>query len=323
MKTLITGAGGFIGSHLSEMMVAAGHKVRAFVRYRSTSSWGWLDESPLRDDMEVVSGDIRDSDCVRRAVAGCDAVFHLAALIGIPYSYISPQAYIKTNVEGTYNVLEACRDLGVSRVVHASTSEVYGTARYVPIDEEHPLNPQSPYAATKSAADQLAIAYYRSFGLPVTVVRPFNTYGPRQSARAVIPAIVSQLLAGGETVQLGDIRPTRDLNFVTDTAEGFARAGLSETTVGEVVNIGWGKEISIGDLAVKIAGIAGRRIVIERDEKRVRPAGSEVERLLADAGKARELTGWSPRVTLSEGLETTIDWIAAHRSIYRENMYNL
>jgi dTDP-glucose 4,6-dehydratase len=320
MKALVSGAGGFIGSHLCERLVRDGHEVRAFVRYNSSSSWGWLDSSDLRREMEIVSGDIRDTDSVARAVDGMDAVFHLAALIGIPYSYESPLAYIRTNVEGSYNVLEACRQLGVSRVVHTSTSEIYGTAQYVPIDESHPVNPQSPYAASKSGADQLAISYHRSFGTPVSVVRPFNTYGPRQSARAVIPTIASQLLAGRREIKLGSLTPTRDLNFVTDTVDGFIKVGLHADSAGRVTNLGTGLEISVGDLARKIADIIGADAEIVRDESRLRPANSEVERLCSDASRARSL-GWSPNVSLTDGLSAVIEWIRRNGDRFRTDIY--
>ncbi len=323
LKIFVTGAAGFIGSHLVERLVELGHDVRAFVRYNSSSSWGWLESTPIKSDVEIIAGDIRDMDGIRHGIVGCDAVFHLAALIGIPYSYVSPLAYIKTNVEGTYNVLEAARDLGIERVAHTSTSEIYGTAQYVPIDEKHPVNPQSPYAATKSAADQMALAYRRSFDLPVTVIRPFNTYGPRQSARAVIPTIISQLSAGKTRIKLGNTVPTRDLNFVADTVSGFIQAGLHRSTVGEVINLGTGKEISIGDLAQKIASIMGRELEIEQDEARLRPEKSEVERLCSDASKAKSLAGWEPKVSLVEGLEKTIDWIADNRNRYKEGIYNI
>jgi dTDP-glucose 4,6-dehydratase len=319
MKILVTGAGGFIGSHLAEYLASMGHSVRAFVRYNSSSSAGWLDVCGCKDEIEVIYGDIRDMDSVRRAVAGSEAVFHLAALIGIPYSYISPLAYVKTNVEGTYNVLESCRDLGVGRLVHTSTSEIYGTARYVPIDERHPVNPQSPYAASKSGADHLALSYHKSFGVPVSVVRPFNTYGPRQSARAVIPAIIGQLLSGGE-LKLGSLTPTRDMNFVSDTVRGFAEVGLSEHSVGRVTNLGTGLEISIGDLAAKIARIIGRGALPTEDPERVRPPDSEVERLCSDASFARSL-GWAPHVTLSDGLRMTVDWMRQNENVFRSGGY--
>lgn len=320
MKILVTGAGGFIGSHLAEHLVGLGHEVKAFVRYNSASSRGWLDVSGRKNDMEVISGDIRDMDGVRRACEGTDAVFHLAALIGIPYSYESPLAYVRTNVEGTYNVLESCRQLGVPRIVHTSTSEIYGTARYVPIDERHPVNPQSPYAASKSGADHLAAAYHRSFGVPVSVIRPFNTYGPRQSARAVIPAIASQILAGGREIRLGNLRPTRDLNFVADTVKGFVKVGLHGGSAGKVTNLGSGREISIGDLARKIAEIAGADVVITEDEKRLRPENSEVERLCADASAARSF-GWAPETSLGDGLRATVEWIARHPEYFSAGRY--
>jgi dTDP-glucose 4,6-dehydratase len=319
MKILVTGAGGFIGSHLAEYLVSLGHDVRAFVRYNSSASWGWLDKSDVGGEVEVITGDVRDMDGVRRAVRGADAVFHLAALIGIPYSYVSPLAYIRTNVEGTYNILESCREEGTSRVVTASTSEVYGTAQYAPMDERHPLNPQSPYAASKSGADHLAISYYRSFGTPVSVIRPFNTYGPRQSARAVIPAIASQLLSGAE-LKLGNLSPTRDMNFVTDTVRGFVHVGLAEASLGRVINLGTGKEISIGDLAGKIAEIVGVKLTAIEDASRFRPSKSEVERLCADASLANS-AGWRPNVSLFEGLKITVEWIARNKDAFRADRY--
>ena len=323
MKILVTGAGGFIGSHLSEKLVKQGHSVRAFIRYNSRNSWGWLEESPFRDGMEIISGDIRDFDLVKEAVKGCDIVFHLAALIGIPYSYVSPLAYVKTNVEGTYNVLQAARESGGVRVVHTSTSEIYGTAQYVPIDEKHPINPQSPYSASKASADLLALSFHRSFGLPVTVVRPFNTYGPRQSARAVIPTVIGQILDGKGKIRLGNLLPTRDLTYVDNTVSGFIAAALSEKAVGEVLNLGTGSEISIGDLAKKIAQIIGREVEIEEDPERVRPQGSEVERLLSNPGKMKELTGWTAKVSLEEGLESTVRWMMERNDLYKNDIYNV
>ena len=320
MKILITGAAGFIGSHLAEYLTKQGHEVTAFVRYNSSSSWGWLDRSVYKRDMRVVSGDIRDMDSVSRAMQGAEAVFHLAALIGIPYSYVSPLAYIKTNVEGSYNVFESARNLGVRRVVHTSTSEIYGTAQYVPIDEKHPVNPQSPYAASKSAADQLALSYYRSFGTPISVVRPFNTYGPRQSARAIIPTVIGQILAGNKELRLGNLAPTRDLNFVTDTVNGFVHVGLHDDAIGRVTNLGTGKEISIGDLVHKIAKNIGAEVSVVQDKARLRPEKSEVERLCADAAAAREM-GWQPETTLDEGLRATIDWIQANLDVYKPERY--
>jgi len=323
LNILVTGAGGFIGSHLAEFLVEKGYKVRAFVRYNSRNFWGWLEESKYRDRIEVYTGDIRDYDSVYNAMKGIDAAFHLAALISIPYSYISPLAYIKTNVEGTYNVLQAAKERKVSRVVHTSTSEVYGTAQYVPIDEKHPYNPQSPYAASKAAADHLALSYYRSYGLPVTIIRPFNTYGPRQSARAVIPTIITQILSGKKEIKLGNLRPTRDLNFVRDIVNGFYMVGLHPDTVGDVFNLGTGKEISIGDLARRIANLMGKDLEIVIDQNRIRPEKSEVERLCADATKARKITSWEPMYTLDEGLKITIEWIKKHFDVYKPDVYNV
>ena len=323
MKTLVTGAAGFIASHLTEKLVGQGHSVRAFVRYNSRNSWGWLEESPCRDHIEIISGDIRDLDLVKEAVKGCDIVFHLAALIGIPYSYVSPLAYIRTNVEGTYNVLQAARESGGCRIIHTSTSEVYGTAQYVPIDEKHPVNPQSPYAATKASADSLAMSYFRSFGLPVTVVRPFNTYGPRQSARAVIPTVISQILDGKKTIRLGNLSPTRDLTYVDDTVSGFIAAALSDRTVGKVLNLGTGTEVSVGDLAALIARIMEREVVIEEDTQRVRPSASEVERLLSDPGIMRDLTRWEAKTGLEEGLKKTIQWMSGRKGLFKSDLYNV
>lgn len=323
MKALVTGAAGFIGSHLVEYLVSKGIEVRAFVRYNSRNNWGWLEESSVKEKIEVYTGDIRDYDSVKDAMKDVDVVFHLAALIGIPYSYVSPLAYIKTNVEGTYNVLQAARELHIQRVVHTSTSEVYGTAQYVPINEKHPINPQSPYAATKSGADQLALTFYRSFGLPVSVIRPFNTFGPRQSARAVIPTIITQILAGKKKIKLGNLDTTRDMNYVLNTVEGFWHVGLHESSVGEVINLGSGREISIGNLANLIAGLIGEKIEIEVDLQRIRPEKSEVERLLCDSTKARELTGWKPRYSLEEGLKATISWLKEHMQYYKPDIYNV
>ena len=323
MKTPVTGAGGFIASHLVEELVHKGHEVRAFVRYNSRNLWGGLEDSPCRNSVEIISGDVRDYDLVKSALEGCETVFHLAALIGIPYSYVSPLAYVRTNVEGTYNILQAARECSVERVVHTSTSEIYGTAQYVPIDEAHPVNPQSPYAASKASADFLALSYHRSFGLPVTVVRPFNTYGPRQSARAIIPTVISQILDGNERLLLGNLTPTRDLTFVSDTVSGFFAAAASPQTVGETVNLGTGSEISIGDLVLKIARIMGREVKITSDEQRVRPAKSEVERLLSNPGKMQALTGWKADVSLDEGLARTVEWMKERRSLYKSGIYNV
>ena len=323
MKSLVTGAAGFIGSHLVEYLVSKGIEVRAFVRYNSRNNWGWLEELSVKKKIEVYAGDIRDYDSVKDAMKGVDVVFHLAALIGIPYSYVSPLAYVKTNVEGTYNVLQAARESHIQRVIHTSTSEVYGTAQYVPIDEKHPINPQSPYAATKSGADQLALTFYRSFGLPVSVIRPFNTFGPRQSARAVIPTIIIQILAGNKKIKLGNLDTTRDMNYVLNTVEGFWHVGLHDNSVGEVINLGSGREISIGDLAKLIADLVGEKIEIEIDQQRIRPEKSEVERLLCNSTKARELTGWKPRYSLEEGLKATISWLKEHMRYYKPDIYNV
>ncbi|KLO21309.1 NAD-dependent dehydratase [Marinitoga sp. 1197] len=323
MKVLVTGAEGFIGFHLTEMLVERGYNVKAFVRYNFQNNWGWLENSKYKNDIEIYTGDIRDYDSVYDAMKDVDIVFHLAALIGIPYSYISPLAYIKTNTEGTYNILEAARKLNVQRVIHTSTSEIYGTAQYVPIDEKHPYNPQSPYAASKAAADHLALSYYRSFELPVTIIRPFNTYGPRQSARAIIPTIISQILAGKNQIKLGNLTPTRDLNYVKDTANGFITVGLHEKTIGDIYNLGTGKEISIGDLAKKIIKLTGKNVEIVTDKQRLRPLKSEVERLLSNPEKAMKLTGWKPQYTLDEGLKETIEWIKENMQYFKVDIYNV
>src|ERR1700736_2228484 len=297
-KILLTGAGGFIGSHLAEELVRRNFSVRAFVHYNSMSSHGWLDSSPaeIRDQLDVFSGDIRDSNGVRTAMKGCDAVFHLAALIAIPYSYHSPDTYVETNIRGTLNVLQAARDIDASHVLLTSTSEVYGTAQFVPITEDHPLQAQSPYSASKIGADQLALSFERSFGTPVTIVRPFNSYGPRQSTRAVIPTIITQIAAGRRAIKLGSISPTRDFNFVADTVAGFLAALGTRAGIGEVINIGSGFEISIGDTAKTIAELMGKAIEIEQEAVRLRPERSEVDRLCASNAKAQKLLGWSPRI---------------------------
>lgn len=335
-KVLVTGAGGFIGSHLVERLVADGADVRAFVEYDSRGSWGWLDDADpkLLNAIEIIAGDIRDSHAVRQAMAGCETVLHLAALIGIPYSYLAPESYVDTNVTGTLNVVQAATDLGVARVVHTSTSEVYGTAQYVPINEAHPLNPQSPYAATKVGADQIALSYGRSFGTPVSVVRPFNTYGPRQSARAVIPTIITQLAAhdprsGPATIRLGAVAPTRDFTYVSDTVDGFIAAARTDGAVGEVVNLGTNFEVSVGDTAHAIAELMGVDILIETEDTRLRPDASEVERLWCDNSKAAELIGWHPSHAGLEGfrrgLMATIDWFGApaNRAGYKAHIYNV
>lgn len=320
---MITGAGGFIGSHLTEICFKKGYKVKAFVHYNSRNSWGWLEHSPVRKDIEVVTGDIRDFDMVYEAVKNADAVFHLAALIGIPYSYISPLAYIKTNIEGTYNVLQSAKLLSTKNILITSTSETYGTAQYIPIDERHPLVGQSPYSATKIAADQIVLSYFRSFNLPVKIIRPFNTYGPRQSARAIIPTIITQLLTGQKKLKLGNLNPTRDLTYVEDTARGFLEIFNSKSLLGEVVNIGSGKEISIGNLVKMIGEIMGIEVNIVAEHERIRPPNSEVERLLCDNSKIINNTGWINKVDLKEGLSKTIEWIQKHIDIYKAELYNL
>ena len=319
-KVLVTGAGGFIGSHLTERLVESGASVRAMVHYNALGGWGWLDESPLRKDMEVVAGDICDRDSVRQAIQGIDVVFHLAALIAIPYSYRAPASYVRTNIEGTLNVLQNAREMSVQRVIHTSTSEVYGTARRVPSDEGHPLQGQSPYSASKIGADKMAEAFHLSFQLPVVTVRPFNVFGPRQSARAIVPTIITQCLSS-DRVRLGNQRPTRDLNYVSNIVEGYLLAAMSPGTVGRTVNLGSGREISIGDLATLIARLCGRAITIETDAQRIRPDGSEVERLLADNALARQVLGWEPKVSLDEGLSKTIEWMKTRLERYRPGVY--
>lgn len=312
-RVLVTGAGGFIGSHLAERLVQLGAQTRAMVHYNALGTRGWLDHSALAADMEIVAGDITDRDSVAGALRDVDTVFHLAALIGIPYSYHAPASYVRTNIEGTLNVLQAARERGVRRVVHTSTSEVYGTAQYVPIDEKHPLQGQSPYSATKIGADKLAEAYHRSFEVPVVTVRPFNTYGPRQSLRAVIPTIISQCLAR-KAVVLGNTRPTRDLTYADDTVNAFVLASEAEGVCGQVFNLGTGKEISIGDLAELIGRLAECPVRIERDAERIRPEASEVERLLSNNTRARQQLGWQPQVSLEAGLLRSIEWVRTHRA---------
>lgn len=321
-RVLVIGAGGFIGSHLAERLVELGARVRALVHYNALGTWGWLDQSALKGEMEVVAGDIRDRDSVRAAVQGMDLVFHLAALIAIPYSYHAPLSYVQTNVEGTLNVLQAAREVGVERVMHTSTSEVYGTARYVPIDEQHPLQGQSPYSASKIGADKMAEAFHLSFGVPVVTVRPFNTFGPRQSARAVIPTIITQVLTG-DTVRLGNLHPTRDLNYVANTVDGFVCAASVPEAIGHTFNLGYGKEISIGDLVMLIASLSGHTVTVEADPERIRPEGSEVVRLLADNTQAQRVLKWQPEVSLEDGLTRTIAWMRQHRERYRADIYVL
>lgn len=326
-KVLVTGADGFIGSHLVEALVDEGASVRAFCYYNSFNSLGWLDTLPKSqlDGIEVFTGDIRDSGSVRNAMKDIDVVFHLAALIAIPYSYYSPESYVDTNIHGTLNILQAARDFKTERVLVTSTSEVYGTAKYVPIDENHPRQGQSPYSATKIGADHIAEAFYRSFNLPVTIVRPFNTYGPRQSARAVIPTIITQLLAGKKEIKLGSLHPTRDLLFVKDTAQGFVTLAKAFNTIGEEVNLATNSEISIGDLARKIADQINPDIKILTDEVRLRPEKSEVERLLGANAKVMSLTDWRPMTSLEKGLRLTIDWFREplNYSRYKADVYNI
>lgn len=328
-KILVTGADGFIGSHLTEYLLTQGHDVRAFVLYNSFGSWGWLDQLPAeqKQNLDIFMGDIRDPNGVRTAMQGCDVVLHLAALIGIPYSYHSPDTYVDTNIKGTLNILQAARDLDIERVVHTSTSEVYGTAQQVPIDEDHPLQGQSPYSATKIGADQMALSFHRSFATPVSIIRPFNTYGPRQSARAVIPTIITQIANGARKIKLGALSPTRDFNFVMDTVRGFVAIAESDQALGEVINIGSSFEISIGDTARMIADLMQAEIDILTDEQRLRPDKSEVERLYADNGKAQQLTGWAPEFSghdgFRRGLEETIAWFSESQNLaaYKADRY--
>lgn len=330
-KILVTGADGFIGSHLCETLVEAGYDVRAFVYYNSFGHWGWLDNSEpaIRDAVDVFAGDVRDPNGVRTAMRGCDTVLHLAALIGIPYSYHSPDAYVDTNIRGTLNIVQAARDLDVEKVVQTSTSEVYGTAQFVPISEDHPLQGQSPYSATKIGADQIALSFQRSFGTPVTVVRPFNTFGPRQSARAVIPTIITQIAAGERRIRLGSLHPTRDFSYVADTVAGFISAAKHTQSVGRTINFGSNFEISIADTVREIAGVMDVDIEIESDDQRLRPADSEVERLWADNTLARELLDWSPQYGGLDGfrraLRHTIDWFTQADNLrrYKHHRYNV
>jgi dTDP-glucose 4,6-dehydratase len=330
-KILVTGADGFIGSHLTEALVRQGFSVRPFVLYNSFNSWGWLDHAPtdIRAQLDVFVGDIRDPNGVRTAMKGCDTVLHLAALIAIPYSYHSPDTYVDTNIKGTLNVVQAARDLGLTKVVHTSTSEVYGTAQFVPITEDHPLQGQSPYSASKIGADQIAMSFYRSFGTPVSIIRPFNTYGPRQSARAVIPTIITQIANGKRQIKLGAVHPTRDFNYVADTVAGFLNALNSDKCIGEVINIGSNFEVSIGETARVIAETMGVTIEIITDDQRLRPKKSEVERLLASNQKARELINWQPQYGgldgFRRGLAETVEWFSnpSHLAAYKSEIYNL
>ncbi len=325
MKALVTGADGFIGSHLVEYLLEKGYNVKAFTYYNSFNSWGWLDtlEKEKLSQIEIFSGDIRDPNGVREAIKGVDEVFHLAALIAIPFSYHSPDSYVDTNIKGTLNVLQACRDFNTSKVLVTSTSEVYGTAQYVPIDEKHPYQGQSPYSATKIGADRLAESFYRSFDMPISIVRPFNTYGPRQSARAVIPTIITQLLSGKEEIKLGSLTPTRDFNYVKDTVKGFYEIAKSNKTIGEEINIATNQEIPIGDLANEIISQINPNAKIICDEQRLRPEKSEVNRLLGDNTKIKNLTNWQPEYTFKEGISQTIDWIKNNIERYKTDIYNI
>lgn len=321
-KVCITGAGGFIGSHLVEMLVKKGSDVRAFVHYNSNSNWFNLEkvDKNILDSIEIIAGDVADSFAVDKAVMGCSMVFHLAALIGIPYSYLAPSAYVATNVVGTLNVVEACRRHNVERMIHTSTSETYGTAQYVPINENHPLVGQSPYSASKIGADKLAESYFLSFETPVTIVRPFNTYGPRQSMRAIIPTIIVQALTKGE-LELGNLDPVRDLTFVEDTARGFMAAAESEKVIGETINLGVGKGVSIRDMVKRISELLGKELIVKQNKDRLRPQGSEVMRLISDNSKAKSLMNWRPLVDLDSGLEKTIAYIREHLSEFKNNNY--
>ena len=324
-KVLVTGAEGFIGSHLTERLVELGADVTALAQYNSFNNWGWIDtfDKNVKESINVVTGDIREYDGMKRIIKGQEVVLHLAALIAIPYSYLSPMAYVRTNVEGTTNVLEACREYNVEKIVHTSTSETYGTALYVPIDEKHPMQGQSPYSASKIGADKMAESYYKSFNMPIATIRPFNTYGPRQSARAVIPTIISQILAGKTEIKLGSLTPTRDFNFVKDTAEAFIKVAESEKTIGEVINAGSNHEITIGDTVKKIIKIIGKDVKILCDDERLRPKNSEVNRLWADNTKIKELTGWKPNYTIDDGLEATVDWIKNNMQYFKTDIYNV
>jgi NAD dependent epimerase/dehydratase len=325
LNVLVTGADGFIGSHLSEQLVKAGCKVRVLTLYNSFNNWGWLENSPFQGEMEIVSGDIRDPFLCKKITKDIDIVFHLAALIAIPYSYIAPSSYIDTNVTGTLNMVQAAMENGVKRFVQTSTSEVYGTAMYAPIDEKHPLQPQSPYSASKIGADAIAMSYYNSFGFPVVIARPFNTYGPRQSARAVIPNIISQIAVGKAELDLGDLTPTRDFNYVEDTCQGFIELAQCEEAVGKTINIGSGGEISVGDTAELIRKLMNSSIIIRQDEARIRPGKSEVFRLISDISLIKSMTSYKPQNSLDEGLSKTIEWFKNPDNLkhYKTNLYNV
>ena len=322
---LVTGADGFIGSHLVEMLVARGYKVKALVQYNSFNTWGWLEDSHCKDQVEIFSGDIRDPHFCKYITKNIDTIFHLAALIAIPYSYMAPDSYVDTNIKGTLNICQAAQEHGGIRVIHTSTSEVYGTAQYVPIDEKHPLQPQSPYSATKIAADAMAMSFYNSFNLPVTIARPFNTYGPRQSARAVIPTIIAQISNGASEIKLGDVSPTRDFNYVTDTCNGFVLLAESNKTIGETFNIGSNFEISIGDTLSMIKKIMNSDVEFISDEQRIRPEKSEVLRLWCDNSKIKELIDFEPMVNIEDGLKSTIEWMLKPHNLikYKSEIYNV
>lgn len=319
-KVLVTGAGGFIGSHLAESLVEAGAEVRALVRYNGGGRLGWLDESQTAKDMEILLGDVTDPFAVKDYMRGIDTVFHLAALIAIPYSYVAPASYLRTNAEGTLNVLQAARERGVRRVVHTSTSEVYGTAEYAPIDEKHPLKGQSPYSASKIAADKMAESYYRSFDLPVVTVRPFNTYGPRQSARAVIPTIITQALRGGP-IKLGSLHPTRDMTYVADTVDAFLKAGVAENVEGLTINLGTGSEVSIGGMVDQVGKALCLDLDVETEDRRKRPPKSEVNRLLSDNTLAAQVLNWQPKISFGQGMDKTVNWIKANLNKFRQGGY--
>ena len=324
-KVLVTGAGGFIGSHLTEELMRLGASVRAMVHYDSRNDWGQLDVLPdkIKKSLEVVTGDVRDYLAVRKALQGCDIVFHLAALIGIPYSYVAPEEYVNTNIKGTLNVLQASLDENVAKVIHTSSSEVYGTAIYTPIDEKHPLQAQSPYSATKIGADKIAESYYLSFNLPIAILRPFNTYGPRQSARAVIPTIISQVLLSDSKIKLGSLAPIRDFSFIRDTVDGFIRMAEIEESIGKTINIGSGKGIAIGELVERIGKIIGKKIEVEINAERIRPQKSEVFELICDNKLAKKILNWEPRYSLDKGLSETVSWIKSNINVFKSGIYNI
>jgi len=326
-NVLVTGAGGFIASHLIEKLLDHNCSITALTHYNSFNSWGWLESfsKKILEKIKIIPGDVKDPNCVFNAMKGSEIVFHLAALPGIPFSYNSPNIYIETNVNGTMNILRMANQLGVEKIIHTSTSEIYGTAQFVPITEEHPINPQSPYAASKAAADFLALSFFRSFNTPVIIVRPFNTYGPRQSARAIVPTIITQILSGKKKILLGSLTPTRDLNFVSDTANGFIKAAEAENCLGEIINLGSNREISVGDLAEKISQLTRQNIEILQKEERVRPVKSEVNRLLASNLKAKRLLKWNPEFSLEEGLKKTIDWYSQNENLrfFKPDVYNI